>query len=765
MALHVVGVRHHSPACARLVRERIRALRPRHVLIEGPADFNARLDELRLPHELPIAIFTHYHHEERAHASWTPFCRHSPEWVALKVAQEVGAQARFIDLPAWHEAFVGVRNRYRDHRDRAAEYMAALCQRLRVDNVDALWDHLFEQPLAEAELAARLGAYFAAIRGEAPGDERDGPREAFMSRCIAWALGDAARAGGDVVVVCGGYHAPALERAAAPLAVAEPFPESTPPAEGARHGSYLVPYSWHRLDSFVGYESGLPSPAFYDAVWEHGASDAAERLLRRAVERLRARRQPVSPADLIACSTMAAGLQRLRGHVALGRSDLLDGIAGALLKDALEVPLPWSYRGQILPRTDPLLVEVMAAFSGERDGKLASATPRPPLLADVAQLLAAHDLETPPSGRFLKLDLGSDGDRQRSRVLHRLRVLGVPGYARTQGPKWATDPELVEAWKLSRDPDSEAALIEAAAWGPTLEQAATARLEEELLAAGGQLAALAQLLGEATFVGIGALALRVLAEVATRVHQEPSLSELGAAAARLLALWRHGELLGAQGAAQLGLVLAAIFDRGLWLYEGVQGPAAPADAGMIAAAVALRDLLRFGEQPLALAGARAAALMLRRAVDAQAPPALRGAAVGFLWSLRHFASASAAEAHVTAAVRGVALPATLGDFLAGLFALAREEVVESHGLLTVLDATLTQLAGEEFLVGLPSLRLAFTYFPPAERERIAERILELHGVAPARAATLLRLELSAEALARGVALDAAISDALKRYGL
>ena len=58
MPVIFVGVRHHSPACARLVAATIAAHRPAHVLVEGPADMNARLDELLLGHELPIAVFT-----------------------------------------------------------------------------------------------------------------------------------------------------------------------------------------------------------------------------------------------------------------------------------------------------------------------------------------------------------------------------------------------------------------------------------------------------------------------------------------------------------------------------------------------------------------------------------------------------------------------------------------------------------------------------------------------------------------------------------
>lgn len=54
----IVGIRHHSPACARLVKLLIESQRPRYVLIEGPADFNDRVDELFLAHQLPVAIYS-----------------------------------------------------------------------------------------------------------------------------------------------------------------------------------------------------------------------------------------------------------------------------------------------------------------------------------------------------------------------------------------------------------------------------------------------------------------------------------------------------------------------------------------------------------------------------------------------------------------------------------------------------------------------------------------------------------------------------------
>ena len=62
----IVGIRHHSPACARLVKS-LNATQPaRYVLIEGPADFYDRIDELFLAHQLPVAIYRYCQYQDGA---------------------------------------------------------------------------------------------------------------------------------------------------------------------------------------------------------------------------------------------------------------------------------------------------------------------------------------------------------------------------------------------------------------------------------------------------------------------------------------------------------------------------------------------------------------------------------------------------------------------------------------------------------------------------------------------------------------------------
>lgn len=761
-ALHVVGVRHHSPACARLVRDTIREVAPARVLIEGPADMNGRLDELALPHRLPIAIFSYVQTGERTHSSWSPLCDYSPEQVALVEGRRAGATVRFIDLPAWTHAFAGVANRYSDRGRRRLAYVATLCARLGIDGLDALWDHLFEQPMETAALRERLSTYFANLR-EAEGGAAgvaDEAREAFMAAHVAHAMAEAA---GPVVVVCGGFHAPALE-VAWRRHDGTPPPLPAPPA-GARHGSYLVPYAFHRLDAFTGYEAGMPSPAYYQAVWEHGPDAAGERMLERVVTQLRKRRQPVSAADLIAAETMTRGLMRLRGHAAMSRADLLDGLASALVSDALDAPLPWTTRGPLAPGTDPLLVVVVAALSGRRRGELAEATPRPPLVADVHAALARHDL-APVEGerRARRLDLTDEDGLAASRVLHRLRVLAVPGFARLRGPRIATDAELVEVWEITRALDADSALVEAAAFGPTLEAAAAARLEDRLGAAHGDLSVLAEVLSEALFVGLGALASRVIERAREEVHREPHLGRLGAALAPMLAIWRHDRLFGAARSPALGSVIAEMVSRGLWLLEGRSGAEAPTPLEELRAVVALRDAVRYGAGTLAIDPEAARAVMSRRARDADAPPAIRGAALGYLWSTRAFDDEAEAQATAVRALKGASAPAVVGELLGGLFALAREEVIAAPALVEALDGILAGQSLHDFLVAVPALRLAFAWFPPRERDAIAKLVLGLHGGA-GDVRGLRHLDVAPEAMARALELERRLDAIEARYGL
>ena len=103
--IHLVPVRHHSPACAFALRQQLQALQPAAILIEGPADFDRLIpDLLDSRSRPPLAILSQHRRpdaegEPALRSAFFPFCDYSPEWQALQDGQRLGAQLAFIDLP------------------------------------------------------------------------------------------------------------------------------------------------------------------------------------------------------------------------------------------------------------------------------------------------------------------------------------------------------------------------------------------------------------------------------------------------------------------------------------------------------------------------------------------------------------------------------------------------------------------------------------------------------------------------------------------
>ncbi|MFE0626074.1 DUF5682 family protein [Streptomyces sp. NPDC058864] len=786
MSTVFIGVRHHSPACALLVARTIEALRPAYVLVEGPADMNGRLDELLLGHELPIAVFSHYRDEERAATSWTPLCDYSPEWVALRSGRSAGAEVRFIDLPAWHPAFTErpepLANRYADAEARYAAATRRLCSRFDVDSVDALWDRLFEIPAPEG-LQQRLDAYFDLVRGDSEAEPGDGARERYMA---SWVRAAADRAGKrPVLVVTGGFHTPALRALTAPPArdadAADSAPAQWPalpePPVGAVGGSFLVPYSFRRLDSFAGYQSGMPSPGYYQLLWEHGPAAAADGLLEQVVGRLRGRRLPVSTADLIAARSLAQGLAALRGHAVPARTDVLDGLAATVISDALDQPLPWTERGVLAPGTDPAVVEMVSASTGDRTGLLHPDTPVPPLVQDVAARLQLCGIVL---GERVTADLTEPSGLVRSRLLHQLRVLGVPGHVRASGPSKGSDPVFAERWEPGPVHGREAALIEAGAHGARLEEAAAAALSARVRSTGNApgaspdsaTTALSEVLFDAVLCGADALSADLLGSLASRVGTLGELGPAGEVLATALHLWRHDRVYGVAGNPLLGRLVDEAVGRVFWLAEGLHGGRG-VDFARLRALTAARDALWHAESLLSFSRTAAADTARRICADAAAPADLRGAALGLRLSLGPAGADAAGQARSLAASG----PGELGDWLAGLFALARDQVTGIGGnvgggvadapgpsLLDALDEIVLSMTDGDFLIGLPALRQAFAFFPPRERERIAERLLERRG-RRGSARSLLRTSADPLVLARAHALEENVSRLLDRYGL
>jgi hypothetical protein len=749
--VRIIGIRHHSPACARLVAHVIEHERPQAVLIEGPSDFNARIGELMLDHTLPLALYSYADEDGRAAQCWFPLLDYSPEWVALRRGHASGALLRFIDLPHWQYRAVPDALRATAGnaaaRSRYGDVSTALARRFGCDGDDALWDHLFESlpPEAIDDLAQRLNAYFAELRADDPGTKQDRVREACMARWIAWAASQHER----VLVVCGGWHQPVLQRDWPQLTVLDE-PVTLQPADPRRTGCYLVPYEYRRVDALGGYRAGMPSPMFYQWAWEHGAAAAARRAVKAMVTRLRQRQLVVSTADLLAFEQQSQSLARLRGHEVPLRVDLLDGLQSALVKEALETPPPWSNAQRMHAQHHPLLREALLALTGDGVGRLHANTPLPPLLRDVQERLAAFALEPTREARTVILDRRRALDVPQARLLWQLKVLGIGGaqLKELKAPQAARalagDMRYEEHWRLVQDERWFPDLIEASVHGATLDSASRQCLLRRVAAAEGDAGALAQSLMLAVRAGlfdIGQDLAQQLRDGLAASHDHGSLAQ----AARTLADLVQAGFWGDDPRALLEDTLAAISERLLWLLEGRDGSgnAELLEADVRAAGVF--DALL----PLALPSLDTAFVLetlARLARSASKPPALRGAALGVAYAHGGLGDAAAAHAEVLATTRAMPPRDALGDFLYGLFSCARALATESDAIVRAVHSALDAVGHEDFLVALPPLRAAFGWFPPRERGAVAAHVARLLGLASEQRLQLMTLRGGADVL-------------------
>ena len=747
-------VRHHSPACARFVQALAEEIRPAAILIEGPSDFNARLGEMSLPHQLPIAIYSYTQTAEGARrGAFYPFCLYSPEWQALQIARELAIPASFIDLP-WHQLLAidaaepPLAQRYADGELRQSEYVEILCKKLGVEDFDLIWDTLFEidDRLSLEEYLKRAHHFCHMVRysgGRVSGE--DLRREEFMAARINQVRAEVT---GQVLVVTGGFHSYALFKRLESGNFSETaLPE---PIEGLERGIALTPYSYQRLDSLTGYEAGMPHPGFYHQLWLDnlsGKTDTHRTLLGQVVESLRAKKQVASAADLIAVETMAQGLSALRSHRRVWRNDLLDGITAALVKEELEKGV-----------RHPFLEAVYLALRGEARGQLAEGTALPPLVYDLRLQLKNFGLEPQPGEQLITLDLSKPAELEASRLLHRVTGLGIQGFILASGTDFYSRHDLSklwESWRLKWSPEFEASCIEAALYGQTLAEASTAKLLEKAgkLERDAERAAL--LLLEAGLMGLGHLVGTLFREFLRLIREDSNFFKVARALEHLLYLFRYDEALGTAGSADLGALVVETFERGLWLLEGL-GQATGQDKAVTEGVKVLLEAFERG-RGLTLDRVHFTGVLRRVSNDRGQTPAGRGATTGALWVL-----GEAALEEVTENLRYFSDPVHLGDFLTGLFFVAREVVQRQPELVRSIDLLVMGYDDEEFLEALPSLRLAFSFFAPREKHYMTNTLLSSLGL---QVAPLPQLEVSPEVAARVLAFETKLFQAIEYFGL
>ncbi|MEW2283680.1 DUF5682 family protein [Streptomyces sp. NPDC047841] len=557
----LLGVRHHGPGSARAVRAALDAARPAAVLIEGPPEADALVPLAADPGlRPPVALLAHAVDEPGCSAFW-PFAEFSPEWVALRWALDQGVPARFIDLPATHtlawqkeadesgdgagaeepgpglDPVPGPDPRPGDQA--RVDPLAVLAEAAGYDDPERWWEDVVEHrgPGARDPFApfAAVAEAMEALRERygAGGRPRDLVREAHMRL----RLRDARKEFGDAVaVVCGAWHVPALRErttVTADRALLRGLPRT-------RADLTWVPWTHRRLARSGGYGAGIDSPGWYGHLF-HAPDRPVERWLTKVARLLREEDRIVSSAHVIEAVRLAETLAAMRGRPLPGLGETTDAVR-AVLCDGSDVPLALVH--------DRLVV-------GDVLGEVPESAPAVPLQRDLARRQRSLRLKPEALERELELDLRGDTDAGRSRLLHRLRLLGV-GWGEPVRSRGSTGT-FRETWRLRWEPELSVRVAEAGVWGTTVHAAARAKAEADATGARA-LADVTALAEQCLLAGLPDALPVVMRVLADRAALDTDVGHLAQALPALVRSLRYGDVRGTDTGA-LAEVAAGLAER------------------------------------------------------------------------------------------------------------------------------------------------------------------------------------------------------------
>ncbi|MGW7453898.1 DUF5682 family protein [Streptomyces sp. NPDC054787] len=535
----LLGVRHHGPGSARTVRAALDAARPAAVLIEGPPEGDELLALAADPGmRPPVALLAHAADDPGRAAFW-PLAEFSPEWVAIRWAQQAGVPVRFMDLPAAHTlAAQGDADRAEPDAVRV-DPLAVLAETAGYDDPERWWEDAVEH--RSAKEADALGAFEAlgeamgALR-EAYGDgghQRDLVREAYMRQRMRAAR----REFGDTyAVVCGAWHVPAL-RAKTTVAADKALLSGLPKVKVA---TTWVPWTHRRLARAGGYGAGITSPGWYAHLFS--AQDRpVERWLTKVAGLLREEDRQVSSAHVIEAVRLAQTLAAMRGRPLPGLTETLEAVR-AVMCDGSDIPLALI--------EDRLVV-------GDVLGEVPDGAPVVPLQRDLTRQQRSLRLKAEAHERELELDLRKDTDAAKSLLLHRLCLLGIE-WGRATASRGSTGT-FRETWRLRWDPELSVRIAEAGIWGTTVLAAATAKAEADAAGADelGEVTALAE---RCLLAGLSEALPAVLRALADRAALDTDVARLAKALPALARSLRYGDVRGTDATA-LATVAAGLAER------------------------------------------------------------------------------------------------------------------------------------------------------------------------------------------------------------
>lgn len=795
-------IRHHSPACARHLRQWIEHFQPESIIIEGPGSHDDWIP-LLVSHECigPVALLSTYRESDSPtglrHSAFYPLCDYSPEWVALRQGHAQGARVRFADLEFGEK----VRIKHAQLQEgespqtllgvllgdesnlRYSEFIEKLVRRLGCRDFDELWDHLFEarsETMTTEAFLGLLATYCDLSRASYQPEylKADGTlaREAIMVEVIRSEyeqLRDPKRQGA-LLVVTGGFHTVALPEVVSGEGNPHRSKSSTP--DPAKSGSWLIRYSYDQLDALSGYRSGMPSPGFYDVLWQ---ADQANMPKRDEVARLvtiiarETRGKPIpheaSVTDSIAAVQMLDRLADLRGHTTPTRSDVLDAIASCMRKE--------SGVGE-----DLLSAIVHRVLAGNRIGSIPPAAGQPPIIHDFHRQATSYRLPINTiEPRNVHLELyRKPQHRAISFFLHQLQLLTVPYAEFVDGPDFIHGyrlSRLQEEWRVVWSPNVEARLAELASLGDSVAGATAqqiVQLVRDLDEAGSarDADAAVELLIRTCRCGLHTHAERILPVVQSHIAEDSSFASIAKALSGLALLRSAREPLEAERLDSLDQIILHCYHRATYLIDTLSEIPDDQLDSSLDGLLSVRELLtnqvaetEYAAESVSTLDAQLFFESLERLIDSTKAPRseIAGAAAGILYGSGYIDQqrvCGVVQQYLDAAVEDIGAACGV---VRGMMMTAREAFWRLDDLLRSLDTLFQRWEEGRFNHALPHMRLAFSQLSPKEVDSVAERVAQLHHVETV--GKLTHPEISEEDMQFALRITELMNQSLKEDGL
>jgi len=751
MTLHIFGIRHHGPGCARSLRAALDELRPDAVVIEGPADAEEALEWVKNDGLKPPVALLVYPNDEPGDAAYYPFAEFSPEWQAVRWAQAAGATIRLMDLPQAHD--VALRRRRREamkaaleaaekeqaagngdgepdsteqagteptagDKSAAGDEASAAGKNAPIWRTDPLtllaeaagykdhelwWEHQIERRQDATGLFTAVAEAMRTVRDELPySDERDLVREAFMRRTLRAVRKEKFS---RIAVVCGAWHAPVLDDEALDGrregCKAADDDERLRGLPKVKTTATWIPWTHSRLTFRSGYGAGIHSPGWYAHLWR-APTAAPTRWVATAARLLREADLDASSASVIEAVRLADALAAMRDLRSPGLAELNEAILSVFCHGE---PAPLRLIRNRLEIGDVL-------------GEVPDDAPAVPLAQDLDRIQKSLRLKPSSEDRTMDLDLRNETDLERSRLFHRLNLLAIPwGELRHGDRKTSTFHEI---WRVSWQPEFEVKLIEANVWGNRIAEAAAAKTVHDAETA-KELAPIVELLGAALKADLGTVIRPVVELLETRAAVAADVRQLMEAIPPLARLARYGDVRGTQ-AAEVEPLVTGLFERAV---VGLRPACAALDQE--AAERMLKAMIGVSQavELLARDELRNEWLdQLTAVMNSGVHALLRG------WCCRTLVEQRRLTNDDVERIAGRELSpagpaAECAAWAAGLLRGSGLALLHQDGIWTAFDRWLVHFSPETFTEMLPLVRRAFSDFAPAERRQMGQKIKEL----------------------------------------